>query len=207
MANLITILRFPVLFISILLLYLPGATPKIFAVPLIIVLIVMDTLDGIVARVRHETSLLGSVLDIMADRSVEVALWICFAHLHLVPVVFPLTFAVRGIIVDSLRSFSVGNGKAPFQGMRSRVGRWLVGSPLMRSTYGASKGFAFAGLAATNALVALAAQGQAPVAWVSASLLIFSIISWFALGLCLLRGAPVVFEAFSSLRQFEGKMS
>ena len=87
------------------------------------------------------------------------------------------------------------------------MGRWLVGSPLMRSTYGASKGFAFAGLAATNALVALAAQGQAPVAWVSASLLILSIISWFALGLCLLRGAPVVFEAFSSLRQFEGKMS
>ena len=205
MANLITVLRFPVLFISILLLYLPGATPKIFAVPLIIVLIGMDTLDGIVARVRHETSLLGSVLDIMADRSVEIALWICFAHLHLVPVVIPLTFAVRGVIVDSLRSFSVGNGKTPFQGMRSRVGRWLVGSPLMRSTYGASKMIAFAGLATTHALGALAAQGQASVAWVSTSHLIFSIISWFALGLCLLRGAPVVFEAFSSLRQLGGK--
>jgi phosphatidylglycerophosphate synthase len=205
MANVITILRFPVLFLCALLLYLPGATPKIIAVPLIIVLIAMDTLDGIIARVRHETSLLGSVLDIMADRSVEIALWICFAHLHLVPVVIPLTFAVRGVIVDSLRSFSVGNGTTPFQGMRSRVGRWLVGSSLMRSTYGASKLIAFAGLATTHALGALAAQGQVSAASVNTSHLIFSVISWLALGLCLLRGAPVVFEAFSSLRQLENK--
>lgn len=199
MANMITVLRFPVLFLCILLLYLPGAVPKIIAVPLIILLIAMDTLDGIVARVRHETSLLGSVLDIMADRSVEIALWICFAHLHLVPVVIPLTFAVRGVIVDSLRSFSVGNGKTPFQGMHSRVGRWLVGSSLMRSSYGASKLIAFAGLASTHALAALAAQGQVPTAWVSTNHLIFSIVSWFALGMCLVRGAPVVVEAFTSL--------
>jgi phosphatidylglycerophosphate synthase len=203
MANIITVLRFPVLFISILMLYLPGATPKIIAVPLIIVLIAMDTLDGIVARVRHETSLLGSVLDIMADRSVEIALWICFAHLHLVPVVIPLTFAVRGVIVDSLRSFSVGNGKTPFQGMTSRLGRWLVGSPIVRSTYGVSKLIAFAGLAFTFALNTLAAQGKASLSWVSASHLVFSVISWIALGLCLLRGAPVVVEAFTSLRRFE----
>jgi phosphatidylglycerophosphate synthase len=141
----------------------------------------------------------------MADHSVEIALWICFAHLHLVPVVIPLTVAVRDVIVDSLRSFSVGNGKTPFQGMRSRLGRWLVGSPLMRSTYGASKMIAFVGLATTHALSALAAQGNVSAASVSTSHLIFLIISWFALGLCLLRGAPVVFEAFSSLRQFEGK--
>jgi phosphatidylglycerophosphate synthase len=205
MANLITVLRFPVLFICILLLYIPGATPKIIAVPLIILLIGMDTLDGIVARVRHETSLLGSVLDIMADRSVEIALWICFAHLHLVPVVIPLTFAVRGVIVDSLRSFSVGNGKSPFQGMRSRIGRWLVGSPLMRSTYGASKMIAFAGLAATYALRALTEQGRVSVDSADTSHLIFSIISWIALVLCVLRGAPVVIEAFSNLRQVEGK--
>ncbi|MHB1355974.1 MAG: CDP-alcohol phosphatidyltransferase family protein [Anaerolineae bacterium] len=199
MANLITVLRFPVLVLCTVLLYLPGATPKIIAVPLIIVLIAMDTLDGIVARVRHETSLLGSVLDIMADRSVEIALWICFAHLHLVPVVIPLVFAVRGVIVDSLRSFSVGNGKTPFQGMRSRVGRWLVGSSFMRSTYGASKMIAFAGLATTHALAALAVQGNIPAVWASTSHFIFSIVSWFALGMCLVRGAPVVIEAFSSL--------
>jgi phosphatidylglycerophosphate synthase len=207
MANLITVMRFPVLFICILMLYIPGATPKIIAVPLIILLIAMDTLDGIVARVRHETSLLGSVLDIMADRSVEIALWICFAHLHLVPVVIPLTFAVRGVIVDSLRSFSVGNGKTPFQGMRSSVGLWLVGSPIMRSTYGASKMIAFAGLAATHALNALVVQGQVAAAWAGGSHLVFSIVSWFALGLCLVRGAPVVFEAFSSLRKLANKAS
>lgn len=205
MANIITILRFPVLVLSIALLYLPGSAPKLIAVPVIILLILMDTLDGMVARARKETSLLGSVLDIMADRSVEIALWICFAHLHLVPVLIPLVFAVRGVVVDSLRSFSVGNGTAPFEGMRTKTGRWLVGSPWMRSTYGISKAVSFAGLALTHALTTMATAGSVPSGWAATSHTIFTITSWVALTLCLLRGAPVVIEAFSWLREMDAK--
>lgn len=205
MANMITLARFPVLFLAIILMYLPGATPKLIAAPVVIVLILMDTVDGWVARARKETSLLGSVLDIMADRSVEVALWICFAHLHLVPVVIPLTFAVRGVIVDSLRSFSVGKGMAPFEGMRSRAGRWLVGSPWMRSTYGISKAFSFTGLALTNALYTMAKTGGASTSAAATSHTIFTITSWVALALCLLRGIPVVVEAFIWLREYDHK--
>jgi len=201
MANLITIARFPMLVFTIVLMYLPGATPRIIAVPVVIILILMDTLDGLVARARHETSLLGSVLDIMADRSVEVALWICLADLRLVPVVIPLVFAVRGIVVDSLRSFSVGKGIAPFEGMRSRAGRWLVGSPWMRSTYGISKAVSFTGLALTNALYTLAKTGGAAVATARTSHTLFTVTSWIALALCLLRGIPVVVEALKYLRQ------
>ncbi|MHB9034008.1 MAG: CDP-alcohol phosphatidyltransferase family protein [Anaerolineae bacterium] len=204
MANLITVARFPVLVISAILLYLP--TPfKFIAVPLVIILILMDSIDGWVARARKETSLLGSVLDIMADRSVEIALWICFAHLHLVPVVIPFTFAVRGIIVDSLRSFSVGSGTAPFEGMRTRLGRWLVGSPWMRSTYGISKAVSFAGLAFTNALFALEPGSGGLASWAVPSHTIFTITSWIALALCLVRGAPVIIEAFSWLQAYDRK--
>lgn len=201
MANIITISRFPVLALAILLMYLPGTAPKLVAVPVILILILMDTLDGIIARARKETSLLGSVLDIMADRSVEVALWICFAHLRLVPVVIPLVFAVRGIVVDSLRSFSVGRGITPFEGMRSRAGRWLVGSPWMRSTYGVSKAISFAGLALTNALYAISQTNAAVGSSAALSHTLFSVTSWIALALCLLRGMPVIIEAVAYFRQ------
>jgi len=194
-ANLITIARFPVLILAIVLLYLPSAPAKLASVPLLILLIVMDSLDGYVARSRNETSLLGSVLDIMADRAVELALWIVFAHLRLVPVVIPLIFVVRGVAVDSVRSVGISRGVAPFSTMRTRVGKWLVGSPVMRSGYGVVKVVSFAGLALTYALMAYADRGSVGAGVVQASLVVFNITSWLAVLLCLVRGVPVVVEA------------
>jgi len=80
LANWITLSRIPLLGIIIALLYGASATAQLIAAPLILVLILMDTLDGVLARARGETSLLGSVLDIAADRAVEYALWMVFAH-------------------------------------------------------------------------------------------------------------------------------
>ncbi|NLV73177.1 MAG: CDP-alcohol phosphatidyltransferase family protein [Chloroflexi bacterium] len=203
MANLITIARFPVLILAIVLLYLPSAPAKLASVPLLILLIVMDSLDGYVARSRNETSLLGSVLDIMADRAVELALWIVFAHLRLVPVVIPLIFVVRGVAVDSVRSVGISRGVAPFSTMRTRVGKWLVGSPWMRSSYAIIKAISFAGLALTNALAAFAKGAAVPPDWVTTAHTIFTVTTWIALVLCLARGIPVVAEAASNLKEIE----
>ena len=76
MANVITLLRFPLLFTYIGLLYFGDATTQMWCVPFIVIIILMDTLDGVVARSRGETSLLGSVLDIATDRTLEFILWI-----------------------------------------------------------------------------------------------------------------------------------
>jgi phosphatidylglycerophosphate synthase len=81
MANIITVARFPLLVLIVILLTIPSAGARTVAVPLVLVLILLDTVDGIVARARKEESLLGSVLDIMADRSVEMVLWVVYAHL------------------------------------------------------------------------------------------------------------------------------
>ncbi len=152
LANWITLSRIPLLGIIIALLYGASATAQLIAAPLILVLILMDTLDGVLARARGETSLLGSVLDIAADRAVEYALWMVFAHLRLIPVAIPLIVVIRGTFVDSVRSVAPARGLKPFELMRSKVGRFLVGSPWLRAPFGVAKAVAFILLALAHGL-------------------------------------------------------
>ena len=104
MANIITISRFPLLFIYLAILYYGGDTLQYLNVPFIIIIFLFDTLDGWVARRRGETSLLGSVLDIATDRTLEYLLWVVFAHLGLIPLVIPIIVLIRGTSVDAVRS-------------------------------------------------------------------------------------------------------
>ena len=201
MANLITILRFPLLLVIILLLSMASPLARLITVFLLVVLILMDSLDGMVARSRNEVSLMGSVLDIMADRSVELVLWICYAHLGLIPVAIPIIYVVRDTVVDALRSVYVGAGMAPLKAMRTNLGKFLVGSSPMRTSYAVSKLFSFAGLAFTHALAAYANRGAVGSNSVRLSSSIFNIISWLSVALCLARGLPVVVEALPFLSE------
>ena len=199
MANLITVARLPLLILIVVLLNAPDPTSRYIGAGLIVVLILLDSVDGLVARARNELSLLGSVLDIMADRAVELVLWISFAHLGLVPVAIPIIFVIRGTVVDSLRSIAVGAGTAPFKATRSRAGAFIMGSPFMRSGYGIAKLVAFVGLAVTNALAAQAATGAVAQQTVDAYRFAFNVVSWVAVAYCVVRGAPVIVEAIPSL--------
>jgi CDP-diacylglycerol---glycerol-3-phosphate 3-phosphatidyltransferase len=200
MANLITVARFPLLILIIVLLYLPSPIARLVSVALLGLLIGMDSLDGIVARARKEVSLLGSVLDIMADRAVEQVMWVVYAHLGLVPVAVPIIFILRGIIVDALRAVHVSEGQTPFTATRDRIGSWIVGSPWMRSSYGIVKLLAFAGLALTHALLAYASVGAVSTAVADTVWLVFRVLSWVAVAFCIARGAPVVIESLAWLR-------
>jgi len=199
MANLITIARFPLLILIILLLSASSALGRLISVGLMIVLIAMDMVDGMVARKRNEVSLLGSVLDIMADRSVELVMWVVYAYLGLIPLAIPIICVLRGTIVDALRSVHIGAGTAPFKGMRSSLGKWLVGSPYMRTPYGVVKLLAFAGLALTHALAAYHSAGQVSARTVQQLGLVFNVVSWVAVAFCLARGLPVIIEALPLL--------
>ncbi|HNT77887.1 MAG TPA: CDP-alcohol phosphatidyltransferase family protein [Anaerolineae bacterium] len=189
MANLITLLRLPLLVIVVGLLYSSNPILRVIAAFLNIVLIVMDSLDGYVARRRGETSLLGSVLDIAADRTVELVLWVVYADLNLIPILIPLVVLARGTFVDAVRAVAPSRGVSPFDLMRSQVGRFMVKSPLFRSTYAVAKGFAFFFLALAHGLTA----AQYPLA--GAAMLLAQISVWLAFVLCLVRGIPVLIEA------------
>lgn len=204
MANLITVARFPLLILVVLALYHPSPTLQITAIPLTGLLIALDTIDGVVARHRKEVSAIGSVLDVMADRAVELVMWICFADLRLIPVAIPIIYVLRGTVVDSLRGFRAGAGQAPFSAMRSKLGIWLVQSPFMRTSYGASKFISFTGLALSRALGTYAASGLVQPSAAHLCLSVFVITSWISVALCLVRGIPVIIETLSQSSGSQG---
>ena len=187
-ANLITMLRFPLLVVIVLLLYSGGTVGPLIGAPLIVALILMDSLDGIVARRRDEQTLIGGALDIAADRAVEIVLWVAYAQLRLILVAIPLTVVIRGALVDSIRNVALQHGQSAHSMMRSSWGRWLVNSGAMRTSYGVAKAVAFTLLA-----LALGLRTGGHAAWYSVWT-VASAVSWVAVVLCIVRGLPVLIE-------------
>jgi CDP-diacylglycerol---glycerol-3-phosphate 3-phosphatidyltransferase len=191
LANWITLARLPLLLLNVLLLYLGSPSVRLAGVGLLFVGLMLDTVDGAVARRTGGASLLGSVLDIAADRTYELVLWVCFADLRLVPTAIPLVVLARTTLTDALRAIGIGRGEAPFDQQRSGLGRFLVGSSLMRSGYAIGKIATFCGLALVQACAGL--PPEAPLARVVAPLLgPLRIVAWLTVALCVLRGLPVV---------------
>ncbi len=171
-------------------LYAGDVWGRFLAVPGVLLLIVMDAIDGIVARRRNETSLLGSVLDIAADRAVEITLWVVFANLALIPIAIPIIFIIRGALTDSVREVGYAGGKTAHAQMSSDWGYWIVAGRPMRAGYGLVKAAAFMTLALTLALQTIQSPLYEP------SLLVALVLSWASTVLCIVRGVPVVMEAF-----------
>jgi CDP-diacylglycerol---glycerol-3-phosphate 3-phosphatidyltransferase len=199
LANWITISRFPLLLIIILILYLGSPGLQLVGVALLFVGLMLDTVDGVVARKRGQTSLFGSVLDIAADRTYELVLWVCFADLGMIPIAVPLIIIARATLTDALRSIGVGKGTAPFAQHRTALGRFLVGSTVMRTGYAVTKLVTFCGLALTEALSRSPGAGVALV--LPSMMSAFQVTAWLAVGFCVFRGLPVIVH---SLREYWG---
>jgi phosphatidylglycerophosphate synthase len=187
LANWITLSRFPLLLIAVLSLYLGSPPAQIFGAAVLFLGLLLDAVDGIVARRTGQSSLLGGVLDIAADRTYELVLWVCFADLGMVPMSIPLIVLARTTLTDAFRSVGVAQGTSPFDQERSRLGRFLVGSSWMRTGYAASKTISFCGLALAHAT----AEGP----WLGT----LRVFAWITVGLCVARGLPVI---SGSLRQY-----
>jgi CDP-diacylglycerol--glycerol-3-phosphate 3-phosphatidyltransferase len=150
MANLITLARIVLLFITIGFIYMSlpqGDAPgspwwAVIAAVLTFVVFIGDAVDGIVARARGEANAAGAVFDIAGDRVVENAYWVVFAHIGLLSVWFPLLMLARSFLVDGLRALALTEGKTPFGEktmMTSRLGVWLAASRFNRALFGAAK--------------------------------------------------------------------
>ena len=193
MANAITLARFPLLFLYIALLYFGNPTAQLWSVPFILIILFMDGLDGFVARWREETSLLGSVLDIAMDRTLEYVLWVVFADLALIPILVPLIVLTRGTSVDAVRAVGMRQSKAAFEQISHPLSKFLVSSRFMRLSYGLVKALSFALLTLTLGFQ----SNQHPLLeTVSAAALI---MTWLSVVVCLLRGIPVLVEGYFSL--------
>jgi CDP-diacylglycerol--glycerol-3-phosphate 3-phosphatidyltransferase len=194
LANAITLSRLVLLAVAVALLY-SGRPPLLWAaLVLTVVIILLDGIDGIVARRRGEASKLGGVLDIAIDRVVENVYWIAFVGLALVPVWVALVVVTRGILTDAVRGFVLARGDTAFGMMQSGWGRAIVSSRFMRGAYGLAKAVAFAAVIALYA-VQQGVTGQAPPTWLPA--LEVGVYWWVVLtvALTVVRGAPVLVEA------------
>jgi len=205
--NRVTLMRIGLLFIMVFLVYDRSFWSRLLAALLAILVIVMDWLDGYLARRLQESSLVGSVLDIAGDRIIESVLWICLADIRLVPVWIPIVVVSRDIMTDSIRNFVLRFGYTAFGEktmMRTRLGRFLTGSPVMRTSYALFKAFSFGFLLLLSAFQKLPAlQRQDFQTWLDNGLRIGMLCSVMTAVLCLVRGIPVIIEGLALIREKE----
>jgi CDP-diacylglycerol--glycerol-3-phosphate 3-phosphatidyltransferase len=203
LANWITLSRFPLLLVIVLILYFGSPWVRLAGAALLFLGLMLDTVDGMVARKTGQTSLFGSVLDIAADRTYELVLWVCFADLRMIPVAIPLIIIARTTLTDALRSIGVGQGTAPFAQHRTALGRFLVGSTWMRTGYAVTKVTTFCGLALAQAFSGFH-PATALARAVPSMMAVLRVIAWLAVVFCVFRGLPVI---VSSLRRYWGTPS
>lgn len=191
MANLITIFRIFLIFISAFLIFKYSSPAYILALLLTIIAFALDGVDGWVARKFNESSKLGAMLDIMSDRIAENTLWVVFAVLGWLPIVFPLISLTRGFVVDGIRSVAMEQGFTAFGDssmQNDKIGYFICCSKFSRISYAVAK------------LIAFILMIFAKIPGLDKDLGSFlSVIAYLAaiiaIEFCVIRGLPVIFES------------
>ncbi len=204
MANLLTILRMILAVIAIEFLFTGHSGFYIAAVFITFFVIVLDGLDGYVARKFNEQSKFGSVFDILGDRVVENLYWIAFALLGYVAAWIPMVVVARGIITDGLRSIALSQGYTAFgesSMMKNKFCHFLTASRFSRAVYGVAKTLVFLMLiiahipnleyynpVSVNQFVVY--KSIQPYLIITADVLVYITVA-----MCIIRGLPVIFES------------
>lgn len=197
-ANLITLFRLMLVFVVISLfdyhIYL-----DILLVALIGLILLLDAVDGYVARKLNQTSAFGALLDIVGDRIVECVFWVYFAYVGLIPFWIPVIVIVRGFFTDGLRSAAFAQGKTAFGENSMMTSRWtraLTSSRASRSIYGIAKAVAFVYL---GGVIAFKNSGIYPELVVGLELA-GVILSVIAVAMCVIRGLPVLVDGWKYVK-------
>jgi len=202
MANFITLLRIVLLFIGIAFIYSRNFYGEIVAFFIILSVIIMDWLDGYIARRSNNATPSGAVIDIMGDRIVESSLWIVFAHIHLIPIWVPLIVIVRGFVTDTLRSIALSTGRTPFGEktmITTSIGKILVSSRASRGIYGGAKVVTFCYLILYLAYIEAEKLFSHPLIPIGKDEIYLGgmVLVYLTLFLCIVRAVPVVTNGWS----------
>lgn len=198
-ANIITLGRILLAFVALLLFH-GGLLLRASAVLLTILVIYLDSLDGIVARKLGLASDFGALFDITGDRIVEHIYWILFTAMGLVSLWVPIIIISRSFLVDSLRTLAYAReGKTPFgkkSMMRSSFSYFLTASRFSRGLYGGSKVTAFVLLGVVTLLPQ--AMNSYPAIFTPnvSDILKFvtNVVVWVVVVMNLIRGIPVLLD-------------
>ena len=198
-ANVITLGRILLIFITVGLFEIPWIWGKAIATVLVAITIYLDALDGYVARKLGVSSDIGALFDIVGDRIVEAVLWIYFSATGLITFWAPLIIVTRGFLTDSVRTVAFGKGHTPFGEktmMRSPVTRFLVSSRFSRGLYGGLKTVLFVYMGFLVFFDAAISQFTWPVSSSVLNILtiIATILAVLTVILCVVRGIPVLVD-------------
>ena len=204
MANILTILRMIMAVIAIEFLFSGRADLCIASAFITLFVIILDGLDGYVARAYNETSEFGSVFDIIGDRVFENLYWIAFAVIGWVPVWVPMVVVSRGIITDGLRSIALSQGYTAFGAstmMQNKICHFLTASRFSRALYGAAKSLVFlfliiAYIPNLEYFNGMSINAFARFAYIQPCLItIADILVYVTVLMCIIRGVPVLIES------------
>jgi len=200
MANRITLLRIVLLFVAIGFIYTYTVLSELIAFGIVLVVFLLDGLDGVIARREGRADEIGAVMDTFGDRVVENALWIVLAHIGLIPVWVPIVVMVRGLATDAVRSIARSRGDTA---MRSTTGRWVVASRASRAVYAAAKAVTFGYLLLYLALIQAQVRGMElgeMEDWLPWTYKLGIGLVYFTVAFCLARGIPVLLQGRQYLR-------
>jgi len=186
-ANFITTFRLILFFIGVSFLYMNNKILHLLVAPIILIVVLLDAVDGIVARKLKSETQFGAFYDIAADRIVELTVYVVFAQLGYISVLIPLIVMVRGILTGMMRSVGALKKKAPFKLKYTKIGNFLVSSRFMRGGYGGLKVVTFVMLAYLFYLT----NHANPANWF---VILVDILVYLSALVCVLRGLPVIIE-------------
>ncbi len=204
MANLLTILRMILAVVAIEFLFTGRPDLAIASVFITLFVIILDGLDGYVARALNESSKFGSVFDILGDRVVENLYWIAFAVIGWVGVWVPMVVVTRGILTDGLRSIALSQGYTAFGSstmMQNKFCHFLTASRFSRAVYGVAKTLVFLMLIIANIPNMEYFDGMTVntfIKYMDMQPCLITIADWLVyitVAMCLIRGIPVLIES------------
>lgn len=196
-ANAITLFRLFLTFIVIGLFQRSNAYIDIACIVTILIIFILDSVDGIVARKQNQTSTFGAVFDIAADRIVENVFWIYFAVIDdRISFWLPIAVVTRGFLTDGVRSIALTEGKTAFEMSSAAWSRALTSSRFSRGLYGLTKMLTFIFLPATLVLNDIYPGMQI----VTTFSLVSVIIAYVAVAMCIIRGIPVLVDGWRYIK-------
>jgi CDP-diacylglycerol---glycerol-3-phosphate 3-phosphatidyltransferase len=198
--NRITLLRVAAGFLAVSL-FGRSAWMNLLAVALTITSIVLDALDGHIARTTKMATPEGAQIDILGDRMIENMYFTYFAVTGMVSLWLPMLFFARGAATDFLRGLAMRAGHSGWGAsamLQTWWGRALVASRWSRGAYAALKCLCFCYLGLELALTRgpVALLGTATMDLHAAIRAGAQLLVWATAAFCVLRGLPVLLEGW-----------
>jgi CDP-diacylglycerol--glycerol-3-phosphate 3-phosphatidyltransferase len=187
------------LFAILLILNFGGFTGHVVGFFLTILIITLDWIDGVVARLLKETSEFSGVFDIVVDRIVENSIWIYFTSKGIISFWVPVIVLTRGFLIDGIRSVALAKGMTAFGEktlQKSTIGKVLVNSHMSRGLYGVSKVLSFLSLIVLQALSFPEAESFISSLWRSKIVFVTYTLVYITVAFCILRGIPVFYDSW-----------